>query len=155
MLLEDGFVPLFMGLQFSSVNISFLVHSTEDLETLELNVEEALGLDPSEFKIEQLEGHFGNVLFFVRAHITGKVAGDLIRKISERLTPNARAQIRSELERSMDEHDALFLRFDRQSLSDGLSISNDEPIRIKIKPKVRIGGHEEMRAAYSEALGLR
>ncbi len=52
----------------------------------------------------------------------------------------------------MDEHDALYLRIDRQSIDRELVISDEEPIRVKLKPKFRVGGRASMKEGYGEMI---
>jgi len=115
---------------------------------------EAFGIDDTEISKESLEGHYGNSLVFVRAHLTGRRAEDVAGRISSGLTEASRNELLAKLDISMDEHDALYLRLDRESIESGLTISDQEPIWVKIKPKFRRGGRELMKVAYMEELKL-
>jgi len=115
---------------------------------------EALGIADTEISKESLEGHHGNSLEFVKAHLIGRRAEEVVERISSGLTESSRKELLAELDSSMDEHDALYLRLDRQTIESGLSIADQEPIRVKIKPKFRRGGHESMKAAFMEELKL-
>jgi RNA binding exosome subunit len=144
-----------MQMQFSSVAISFFIQSTEDTERLVNEVAQALKLELNELSKEELEGHNGNQLFLVKAHLTSKRANEVVETIAKGLSALARRQLRDILENSMDEHDALFLRFDRQSITQRLYLGEEEPIRVKIKPRFRQGGRQAMIDSYTEALKLR
>jgi RNA binding exosome subunit len=136
------------------VKLSYFVHSTEDAYRLNQAVCEALGIGDTEISKESLEGHYGNRLEFIKAHLIGRRAEEVVGRISSGLTESSRKELLAQLDSSMDEHDALYLRLDRQSIESGLSISDQEPIRVKIKPKFRRGGHEVMKAAFIEELKL-
>ncbi|MHB8568275.1 MAG: RNA-binding domain-containing protein [Nitrososphaerales archaeon] len=139
-------------LQFSSVTIMYLIHATEDSDRLEKAVCAIFGIETSDIASEKLGGYYGNELLMARAHIVGKRASEIVSRIADRLTESTRKEITARISSSMDEHDALYLRFDRQKILEGLSDSDDEPIRIKIKPKIRFGGCEAMKEAYISEL---
>ena len=140
-------------LDFSSVTVSFFVHSTEDEDRLMELVKNRLGIDETEITEEKITGYFGNEMTSVRAHIIGKRAQVVASQIFELLSKPARVTILSEIEKSLDEHDSLYLRLDRQSLKDDfLSVSDEEPIRIKLKPKNRFGGRVSMMQEYKELI---
>jgi len=136
------------------VTLSYFVHATEDAERLNRTVCEAFGVNESELGRESLEGHYGNKLEFVKAHLVGGRAEQVVKRIAKRLTDDSKRLLQAQLENSMDEHDALYLRMDRQSIDEGFSISDQEPIRVKIKPKFRAGDRETMRQAFEEGLEL-
>jgi len=144
-----GLIPL----DFSSVTISFYIHSTEDEDRLRRLVIERLGLDSSELEAEKIVGHFGNEILSIRAHAIGARATVIAARIIEQLSNTARVSTRAEIEKALDEHDSLYIRLDRQSLQDPLlSISDEEPIRIKLKPRSRFGGRQNMKREYEELI---
>jgi RNA binding exosome subunit len=138
-------------MNFSSVTISFFIHSTEDEERLLSLVQSKLGLEGEEFSKERITGHFGNEIVSVKGHVIGSRAQIVASQIFGSLSKVARTSIRTELEKSLDEHDALYLRLDRQSLQEpSISLSDEEPIRIKLKPMSRGGGRELIKQEYQE-----
>ncbi len=138
-------------MEFSSVTISFFIHSTEDGERLTKLVSDRLGLDSSELSEEKITGYFGNNILSVTAHVIGPKARAVAGQILKRLSSAAKEYIRTEIEKSLDEHDSLYLRLDRQSLQNPLmSLSDEQPIRIKLKPKSRFGGRKAMKEEYEE-----
>lgn len=141
-------------MEFSSITISFFIHSTEDDERLMNLVRERFGLEDSEISREKIVGHFGNEMISVRAHVIGPKSQALAIQIANLLSKSARTFMRAEIEKSLDEHDSLFLRLDRQALQEPfVSLSDEEPIRIKLKPKSRSGGRESMMKQYMELIG--
>jgi len=134
------------------VTVTFFIHATEDQERLLSKIKIALDIPEEQLVIENIQGHFGNVITSVKGHFIGEDARKLSLKIFENLAADSRNTLISELEKSMDEHDSLYLRIDRQSLDQGLSLSDEEPIRIKLKPRIRAGGREAMIKQYAELI---
>ena len=140
-------------MEFSSVTVSFFVHSTEDEPRLLKSVQERLGIQEEEISKEKMEGFFGNEIISFRAHIIGKRAQPVSNLIFNSLSKPARSLLLSEIDKSLDEHDSLYLRLDRQSLGDPeISLSDEEPIRVKLKPKSRFGGRLSMKEQYVELI---
>jgi RNA binding exosome subunit len=138
--------------EFASVTISFLIHSTEDESRLLNQVSQSFGIPLESIKIETLEGHYGNPLHSAKAHIVGPEANALSKLILVKLDFVSRETVLSELEKSIDEHDSLYLRLDRQLLGENLVLGSEEPIRIKLKPKNRYSNRRAIREAYRELL---
>ena len=140
-------------MDFSSVTISFFIHSTEDADLLMKMVRNRFDLEEPEISTEKITGYFGNEMISIRTHIIGVRAQVVAARVIEALSIGARDSIRTEIEKSLDEHDSLYLRLDRQSLQDDrLSLSDDEPIRIKLKPKSRSAGRDSMKRQYLELI---
>jgi RNA binding exosome subunit len=144
---------VFVRMDFSSVTVTLFVHSTEDEDLLMKSITEKFGLQESEITREKISGHYGNEIISIRAHIIGARANDLANRILASLSSAARLSVHSEIERSLDEHDSLFFRLDRQTLGgSSISLSDDEPIKIKFKPKNRSGGRKFMKEQYEELM---
>jgi RNA binding exosome subunit len=140
-------------LDFSSVSVSLLVHATEDYDELMKMVKGSLGLEEEEVSAEKIKGYFGNEIVSVKVHVIGLRAKAVGGQIFSRLSKNARSLLLSELEKSMDEHDSLYFRVDRQTLGSGqIELSDEEPIRVKIKPRSRYGGREFMKKQFTELI---
>ena len=142
-----------MVVEFSSVTISFLIQATEDEARLLDQVSNQLQLSRENFSVEPMEGHFGNRITVAKAHITGTEADRVTTVLMSSLSQQAKKTLVSELEKSLDEHDALYLRLDRQSLgSEWIGLSDEEPIRVKLKPRIRVGGRRSMMEQYTELI---
>jgi RNA binding exosome subunit len=117
-----------------SLEITYLVHATEDPEKLEGAVGSLLsGGAPSQ--TEEMEGHYGNAIGRVRVHITGEEAQEAFRRMVSALGREQKDEILGSLASHMDEHSALFIRFDKQALASGkLSLGPSDPVRVKVKP---------------------
>ncbi|MHB1908317.1 MAG: RNA-binding domain-containing protein [Nitrososphaerales archaeon] len=141
-----------MQLELSSLTISFLIHSTEDELRLIHDVSNAFQIDEGEIEVSSLEGHFGNELKFAKAHITGKRASEISISTISGAPSSERKTAASILETLIDEHDALYLRVDRQKLPSISLQGEEEPIRLKLKPKNRFENRSKMLDSYSQVL---
>jgi len=118
-----------------SIEVSFFVHATEDLETLTSAVSALLSADarPEE---EKMEGHFGNPITWVRYHLTGEEAGAALDRIAAHLSSQEKDRLERDFGELVDDHSALFLRFDKQRLVAGmLEEGSRDPVRVKVKPR--------------------
>ncbi len=116
------------------------------------NVSEGLRLVSGDLQTETVEGHYGNSIIYAKAHITGRRAQEVAVTILNDLSRDAKSKVLSEMEKSMDEHDSLFLRIDRQRIDREINLSDEEPIRVKLKPKFRSGGRGSMKESYKELI---
>jgi RNA binding exosome subunit len=137
---------------FASVTLSFLIHATEDESRLLRQVSSSFGVPQEKIQLEVLEGYYGNYLRLAKIHVTGKEANILSDSIFVRLDRESRRALLLELEKSVDQHDSLYLRIDRQLLGERLTLGSEEPIRIKLKPKNRHGNRISVRNRYRELL---
>lgn len=135
-----------------SVEVSYLVHATEDIAKLSEAVYAMLSV-PSKPEEEKLEGHHGNPITRVRYHITGDEAALVLDRIAARLAGETKIVLRNDLEELLDEHSALYLRFDKQRLVQGaLQEGTGDAVRVKVKLR---GGHLARESAaefYSRVL---
>ncbi len=118
-----------------SVEVSFIVHATEDLEALEDSVCAALSIvaPPEE---ERFEGHFGNAIVRVRYQVVGEKVRDVLESVARHTPAEAKKGFRAQVASLMDEHSALFLRFDKQRLVKGvLAEGAEDAVRVKVKPR--------------------
>jgi RNA binding exosome subunit len=140
-------------LDFSSITVTFLIHATEDAEALMGNIRQELVIKEDEVSFDKIQGYFGNEILSVKAHVIGTRTRSVANALFSKLSKGAREVLFSELEKSTDEHDALYIRIDRQTLGKGeIYLSDEEPIRVKLKPKKRSGGREFMKLQYQELL---
>ncbi|MDG6987630.1 MAG: hypothetical protein JRN71_07690 [Nitrososphaerota archaeon] len=120
----------------ASIEVSYLVHATEDEGKVEAAVARFLGGIP-DFERDSLEGHFGNQIVRARAHLTGDAAASAFRHLVAAIPPQARKAIVSELGSYVDEHSALYIRLDKQRLVSGSpEIGKVDAVRVKVKPRL-------------------
>lgn len=118
-----------------SVEVTYIVHATEDPRKVEMALGELLG-NQNKAVAEPLEGHFGNEILRVRLHLTGDEAGKAFESLVSRLPQGVRSEVLADLSSRLDEHSALFLRFDKQSLVSGsLALGSADSVRVKVKPR--------------------
>ena len=119
-----------------SVEVTYLVHATEDPDKLGRAVSTLLG-SAAEPEAEKLEGHFGNVITRARLHLTGDEASGAFRSILETLPADLKKEIVSDLPSFLDEHGAFFLRLDKQKLVAGsAALGTGDAVRLKVKPRL-------------------
>ena len=118
-----------------SVEVSYLVHATEDSGKISAAVESVLGT-AGEPKSEEMEGHFGNAIVRVTHHLTGEDASNAFASLASKMSPSLKQQLRSEVEDHLDEHSAFYFRLDKQRLVEGkLQLAEADPVRIRVKPR--------------------
>ena len=103
-------------------------------------------------EIDEMEGHFGNKILRVRFHMTGDDATRAFGRISARLPAQLKEELTKNIGAHLDDHSALFLRFDKQRLLTGsLAVGAADPVRVKVKARVFLvrGGAPEF---YSKLL---
>lgn len=134
-----------------SIEVSYIVHATEDPQTLAKAISTLLSVDAAPEE-EHLEGHFGNAITRVRYHLTGEDAAAALGSIAAHLPELTKDRLKRGIGELVDEHSALYLRFDKQPLVVGtLEEGTGDPVRIRVKPRVFLlrGGAKEF---YSKIL---
>lgn len=135
-----------------SLEVTYHLHATEDPDKVASAVAAAL-TDGAVSQLEHMEGHYGNTITSVRIHLVGEEAWKAFEGILARLTPDQKDQLASNLDGHVDEHSALYLRFDKQRLVDGsLVLGSSDPIRVKVKPSPFLHG-QDAAAFYAKQLG--
>jgi RNA binding exosome subunit len=120
----------------TSVEVTYLIHATEDERKVEEAVKSLLGMTPS-FERDVLEGHFGNQIIKARAHMTGEAAASAFRHVIASLPLDVRRGAVMDLRAHIDEHSALYLRLDKQSLISGSpELGTKDAVRVKVKPRL-------------------
>jgi len=119
-----------------SLEVSYLVHSTEDADKIRSAVERTLGVEAAPVT-EELDGHYGNKIVHVVHRLTGEAASSALADVARRLPSSTRDELLQNIEAMMDEHSALYVRLDRQSLVRGeLALGVSEPVRVRVKPRL-------------------
>jgi RNA binding exosome subunit len=124
-----GFSGIVKG-PFSHVHARALCHATENVESVKLAVQNAVG--ETDFEVTRTSGHHGNEILVIEAHLRGSKCGvELLGK----LRPSDKGQVLDTLERRMDESCNLFLRLDKQKafLGELTLAKNDDAVAIRMK----------------------
>lgn len=118
-----------------SLEVSCFIHATEDEGKVAGAVASELKISGEPYR-ERLDGHFGNEVIRLRYHLTGEEAWLAFRIIADRLERDDLRALLDGLDSAIDEHSALFLRFNKQDLVMGrLTLSAGDPIRVRVKPR--------------------
>ena len=118
-----------------SLEVSCLLHETEDMEKVNSVVAGLVGSDVTP-EVEEMTGHFGNRIRRVSFQLHGIEATKSFQGIVERLPQGSRADLAKNVGQYLDEHSSLFLRFDKQRLVRGeVEIGTNDSVRIKVKPR--------------------
>ena len=135
--------------QIQAVEVAYFVHGTEDPEKLGKAVAALIGLAPTQDG-ESLEGHFGNRIIVMKVRAVGDEAESAARRVFASMPREMKKEILSGLGSFVDDHSALFLRFDKQLLVQGrLARGSGDPVRVKVKPRlfrIRSGAPEFYRS---------
>lgn len=129
-----------------SIEVSYLVHATEDQERIGSAVAALIG-SVGEPKVDRMEGHFGNSITRVTFHPIGAEAQNSFSRLVSKMGPALKRLLREELGAHMDEHSALYLRLDKQKLMAGrLELGDADPVRLRVKLRLHTvkGGAESL-----------
>ncbi len=122
----------------ASAEIKFFAQATEDEDRLLKTASEKLRIPEEQFEKEKLEGHFRNPIISIRAHITGADADRFAKGLALLFDEIDKETILRNIPNHMDEHGALYLRVDKQSLFTGkLRESQTDAVRIRLKPRFK------------------
>ena len=118
-----------------SLDVSYLLHATEDADKVAAAVRELVG-DAAPFESEEMEGHFGNSIRKVNIHLHGEDAGNAFSRLTARMPQALKVSVAKDIDDLIDEHSSLYLRFDKQCLVKGeIATGYNEAIRLKVKPR--------------------
>ncbi|HEV2226391.1 MAG TPA: RNA-binding domain-containing protein [Nitrososphaerales archaeon] len=135
-----------------SVEITYLIHGTEDEQKVEGAIVKVLAIE-AQPAVERLEGHFGNEILSVRLHIVGEEANLAFKAVVARLPKDLKAGLLGNIGAFIDEHSSFFLRLDKQQLVAGtLALGSGDSVRLKVKPRLFLlkGGAAEF---YGRLIG--
>jgi RNA binding exosome subunit len=125
-----------------SLDVSYLLHATEDANTVGSAVTDLLGIEIHP-EVEELKGHFGNVIIKVSFRLHGTDATKSFENVSSKLPRSLKNDIVDQIDQLLDEHASLFLRLDKQKLVRGeLALGTQDAIRLKVKPRGFLVGRQ-------------
>jgi len=136
-----------------SVEISFLVHATEDIDRLLLTVRNIIpkqNVEELEFVIDNMRGYYGNPISKVKTVIRNKsVASELVLNIANSIRFDDKAIFKSDIRQCVDDSGTLYIRLDKQAIFKGdIIFGSSDPIRMKIKLTSKIRDYEEIIKLY-------
>ena len=125
---------MFESGKFSSAEINFIVHATEDETKLLHAIKEVLAITTISFSPTYFEGHFGNKILLLSAALTAEGALTLSSKIFSSLNNIDRNQLSNYLQEYADENGNLYIRLDKQKIvRHNLALGGSDPLRIKFR----------------------
>ncbi|MEM2955708.1 MAG: RNA-binding domain-containing protein [Nitrososphaerales archaeon] len=123
-------------MEFSSIEITWMIHATEEGEKVVKKIVELLHLSNYDVKSFNLEGHFGNPILLYKARLIGAEASKFVHVLFSSLSDTDKKILERELSKHLDEHGAFYIRIDKQLLCEGkIELSEKDAIKIKLKPK--------------------
>jgi len=132
-------------MKFSSIEITWMIHATEDGEKVVKKMVELLPLSSDDIKSSNLEGHFGNPILLYKARLTDAKASKFVNALFSSLNDTDKKVLESEISKHMDEHGIFYIRIDKQLLcKGGIGIPDKDAIRIRLKPKGGLKPHDRL-----------
>ena len=139
-------------LDFRTIEITFVIHETENIDKFLSHLFEIFGLSDTDFTIKKTEGHHGNIIQLIRAHLIRDRVPEITHKILSSITVTDLKTINNNLLYYLDDKFTLYLRFNKQDIIDNvLTLSYDDSVRIKMKPKIKLNKDKAI-ASYKELL---
>ncbi|MCH2404111.1 MAG: hypothetical protein MK229_03265 [Nitrososphaerales archaeon] len=139
-------------LDFRTIEITFVIHETEDIDKFLSHLFEIFGLSDTDFSIKKTEGHHGNIIQLIRAHLIRDRVPEITNKILSSINVTDLKTINNNLLYYLDDKFTLYLRFNKQDIIDNiLTLSYDDSVRIKMKPKIKLN-KDKIIASYKELL---
>ena len=121
--------------EIQALEVSCFVQATEDQRKISDSILRAFAIG-QEPEAEDLEGHFGNSIVNLKWHLTGEQAWTSFRALMSFLGKDGRRELTRELGAYLDDHGALYIRLNKQTLVRGMaSFSSSDPIRVRVKPR--------------------
>jgi RNA binding exosome subunit len=127
-----------------SLDVSYLIHSTEDADVVSSAVTKLFGIEGSP-EVEEMMGHFGNIISRVSYHLHGSDAVRSFEDFASKLPDPMRKELAQGIGQYLDEHSSLFVRLDKQKLVRGeVALGTHDSVRLKVKPRTfMIGGQAD------------
>ena len=139
-------------LDFRTIEITIVIHETENIDKFLSHLLEIFGLSDTDFSIKKTEGHHGNIIQLIRAHLIRDRVPEITHKILSSINVTDLKTINNNLLYYLDDKFTLYLRFNKQDIIDNvLTLSYDDSVRIKMKPKIKLNKDKAI-ASYKELL---
>lgn len=124
-----------MNSDLRSLEVSYFIQATEDEGKVAQGVRNIVG-SGTDAERQELEGHFGNKIVWVKFHLVGDDASEAFSRLMSLMGEDEKRVLLNGIESSLDEHMALFIRLNKQLLTGGVAaVSSSDPVRVKVKPR--------------------
>jgi RNA binding exosome subunit len=139
-----------------SVQISTIAHATDDLDKVQVALRSVL---PASLKAREVftrryvQGHYGNPIVTFDARLTKPQEVDqFTHHFTRQLAKREKLLIQRNLDMHCDDQGNLFIRLDKQQAFRGaLELSEEDPIRVKLKFSRLSGEAKELMNKFLEA----
>ena len=123
---------------FSAVDISVIIHATEDKNKVLESLSTILCVHPNKFRHTESIGHWGNRILLITGRLESTEANKLIQKILDSLNSMEREQLSNSFHSFIDEKGNLYLRLDKQRVCQKrISLSESDSVRFRFRPTRR------------------
>ena len=123
---------------FSAVDISVIIHATEDKNKVLESLSTILCVHPNKFRHTESIGHWGNRILLITGRLESTEANKLIQKILDSLNSMEREQLSNSFQSFIDEKGNLYLRLDKQRVCQKrISLSESDSVRFRFRPTRR------------------
>lgn len=123
---------------FSAVDISVIIHATEDENKVLESLSTILCIHPNKFQHTESIGHWGNRIVLTTGRLESADANTLVQKILNSLNSMERGRLSTSLQSFLDEKGNLYLRLDKQRICQKrISLAESDSVRLRFRPTRR------------------
>ena len=120
------------------VKINLILHATENEKKVFEELENNFQIEQSEFKVEEVSGHFNNPLLFISSKLKRKTAQNFVSLFFSKMKKEEFEEIFNDVENYVTSS-GLSLRISKQKLMSGiLALSREDTIKINILSLIHI-----------------
>ena len=132
------------------VKINLILHATEDEHKILEKIRDLFYMNPDNFEIEQVPGHFNNPILLISSRLKKKMAQDFVKLFFSKIEKNDFQEIFDNVEDYVTSS-GLILRVSKQKLiSEVLTITKEDAIEININTPVYV--KNETKRIYQELM---
>jgi RNA binding exosome subunit len=132
------------------VKINLILHATEDEHKILEKIGDLFYMNPDNFEIEQVPGHFNNPILLISSRLKKKMAQDFVKLFFSKIEKNDFQEIFDNVEDYVTSS-GLILRVSKQKLiSEVLTITKEDAIEININTPVYV--KNETKRIYQELM---
>lgn len=128
----------------SLIEISLFVHATEDLDKVMESLKNVLGdnIGNVSFHRDDLQGHYGNPIIFLKAKIReDALINGIVKELTKKIEKTGKGYLLLNAERCTDDKGTFYLRLDKQAAYFGKVVASQaDPIHVKLRPRQKSDG---------------
>jgi len=135
--------------QFSSIEVTWIIHATEDEEKVMKKIVSLFPLSIERIKSSKLWGHFRNPVILYKIKLSGADADEFAHILFSSLGVTDKKKLEYDLPKYVDKDGLLYFRISKQLLFENkIAISETDVMRIKLKPKSSFRPHDDDLSFY-------